>query len=198
MHKLKVHTDSRKASFWVQQHNLAKELGRHPCQIWAPNAWCQLVAILLHVQELAQWWKKDLHVKPPSSNSVLTLSQKIDFNFWVQIWMIYIYTYIYMSCPSWERQRTWCTRSPVQTLLGYPFHPMRLHAGGALPLWCDLGCCSQTVVVIRAAAKNSFYKVQLPRLLISFHTTAVKPEWNRGSCFWTLWSYWHFLLQNCA
>ena len=67
-----------------------------------------------------------------------------------------------------------CRQSPVRTLT---YRRMRLHAGGALvvwpwmlflnsrgynscvcmlvvPLWCDLGCYSWTVVVIKVAAKN--------------------------------------------
>ena len=46
-----------------------------------------------------------------------------------------------MSCPSWQWQRTGYRWSPVRTL-------------PVAPLWCDLGCRSRTVVVIKAAAKT--------------------------------------------
>ena len=44
-----------------------------------------------------------------------------------------------MSCPSWQWHRTGCHRSPIRTL-------------PVAPLWCDLGFCSRTVVVIKLAA----------------------------------------------
>ena len=40
----------------------------------------------------------------------------------------------------------------------YSYRRMRLHAGA--PLWCDLGCCSRTVVVIKAAEKTSHYQLK--------------------------------------
>ena len=48
-----------------------------------------------------------------------------------------------MSCPSWPYHRTGYCWSPVQTL------PL-------VPLWCGLGCCSQTFVVIKLLWTSSF------------------------------------------
>ena len=45
-----------------------------------------------------------------------------------------------MSCPSWQRHRTGCRRSPVRTL------PLPLVAFASVaPLQCDLGYCSKKV-----------------------------------------------------
>ena len=67
--------------------------------------------------------------------------------------------------PSWQRHRTGCNRSPLRTL---PYRQMRssLHARNAL------GCCYQTVVVLKATEKNRLLmrirlimrKVDLPKL----------------------------------
>ena len=47
------------------------------------------------------------------------------------------------SCPSCQWNRTGYHWSPVRTLL-------------VAPLWCDLGCCSRTVVVIKLRRTSAF------------------------------------------
>ena len=54
--------------------------------------------------------------------------------FWSIFWQSFKIT-----CPSWQRHRTWYSQSLVRTL-------------PVAPLWCDMGCCYRTVVVIKAAA----------------------------------------------
>ena len=46
-----------------------------------------------------------------------------------------------ISCPSWQWHGTGCRRSPVRTL-------------PVAPLWCDLGFCSRTVVVMKINNKQ--------------------------------------------
>ena len=51
-----------------------------------------------------------------------------------------------MSCPSWQWYRTGYRWSPVRTL-------------SVAPLWCDLGCYSRTVVVIKLRRTSAFTKL---------------------------------------
>ena len=53
-----------------------------------------------------------------------------------------------MSWPSWQRHKPGCSQSPFQPL---PYRQMCV-CMLVVPLWCDLGRCSQTVMVIKAAA----------------------------------------------
>ena len=48
-----------------------------------------------------------------------------------------------MSCPSWQWHRTGYRRSPVRTL-------------PVAPLWCDLGRCSRTLVVLKLRRMSAF------------------------------------------
>ena len=69
-----------------------------------------------------------------------------------------------MSCPSWQWQRTGHRWSPVRSLPVAPFK-----------LWCDLGRCSRTVVVMKLRRISAFNKER-------HNFNSKKKKKNRQSC----------------
>ena len=81
-----------------------------------------------------------------------------------------------MSCPSWQWRRTGYRWSPVWTL-------------PVAPLWCDLGRCSRTVVVIKLRQTSAF--LEKPK---NFRTDdKLHNTWPVGDCFQHFRAMFEFL-----
>ena len=79
-----------------------------------------------------------------------------------------------MSCPSWQWhwQRTWT---------GYRWSPVRTLP--VAPLWCDLGRCSRTVVVIKLRQTSAFWLSSRQSVKKSPFRVTLQEKWHFG-CLW--------------
>ena len=81
------------------------------------------------------------------------------------------------SCPNWQRHRPGCYQSPVRTL---PLPPVAFVL--VAPLWCDLGCCSQTVVVLKPRRTPEPAGGHLsPRRVLGAECSVSKPSGGRDN-----------------
>ena len=73
-----------------------------------------------------------------------------------------------MSCPSWQWHRTGYSLLPVRTL-------------PVAPLWCDLGCSPQTVVVIKLRRTSALWLLLMS--MIFAEASCMRPQMRISNDF---------------